>query len=384
MNALFLAFAWLRWTPVRTGVFIIVGAVILAVPMVTRLVLADAQTSLGSRALQTPLVLGPRGSQLDLAMSALYFSDSNPPSITRADEDAIWESGLGLPIPLHTAFRASGFPVVGTSLDYFDFRGLQVVAGRKFAVLGEVVLGAEVAKALGLKIGDKLLSSADNLFDLDGSYPLEMTVVGILAATGSSDDEATFTDVKTAWVIEGIGHGHDDVVLSGSVDDQAALASVREFQVITNENIDSFHFHGEPESYPLSAIIVVPNDLKSSTLLRGRYLDATNPVQIIVPKDVIQALIARIFRIATLVDAVAALAGLSALVAMALALYLSWSLRSAEMGLAKKIGAGRWTILRIALSEVAILVLCSSIAALSIAMLFHSSSKLFVQQFITL
>lgn len=380
MNALFLAWAWLKWTPVRTGILILVGAVILAVPIVTRVILADAQATLTSRASQTPLVLGPRGSQLDLAMASLYFADGNAPSITKADEEAIWDSGLGLPIPLHTAYEASGFPIVGTSLDYLDFREATIAVGRPFAVLGEVIVGSTVAASLGLEPGDAILSSAESLFDLDGSYPLQMTVTGVLSPKGTVDDEAIFTDVKTTWVIAGIGHGHDDVLTSAMAEDQAALAGIKQFQVITAENLDSFHFHGDPASYPLSSVIVLPNDQRSSTIIKGRYLDREGPTQLIVPEDVIQSLVDRIFQVAAIVDAVAALAGLSALSAMGLALYLSWSLRSQELALATKIGAGRWTVFGIALSEVAILLLCSTVLALVVALLFQSNSSFFLRQ----
>jgi putative ABC transport system permease protein len=68
---------------------------------------------------------------------------------------------------------------VGTTLDYFDFRGLKVVEGRNLAVLGDCVLGARVAENLRLKPGDSLLSSPETLFDLAGVYPLKMKVVGV-------------------------------------------------------------------------------------------------------------------------------------------------------------------------------------------------------------
>jgi hypothetical protein len=91
-----------------------------------------------------------------------------------AEVEALWDSGLATPIPLNTAFETSGFRIVGTSLDYFDFRKLTVAEGRGLAVLGEAVVGATVARDLDLGSGDTLVSSPQNLFDLDGVYPLEM------------------------------------------------------------------------------------------------------------------------------------------------------------------------------------------------------------------
>ena len=73
-----------------------------------------------------------------------------------------------------------------------------------------------------------------------------------------------------------------------------ANAAITEFQRITPDNIDSFHFHGAAEDYPLSAVLVVPNDTRSGTILRGRYLDPENPVQIAVPAEIVAGLVDRI------------------------------------------------------------------------------------------
>lgn len=358
MNALFLAFAHLRFTWVRSLVVVLVGAMILAVPLVSQTILQGGEETLTRRADATPLVLGARGSQLDLVMNAVYFSEDRADLVTMAASEAIWDSGLAVSIPLHNAFQASGARIVGTSLDYFDFRGLDYTSGRPFAVLGEAVLGAKVAARLGIGPGDVIVSSPENLFDLDGVYPLEMSVVGVLAPTASPDDEAVFVDVKTAWVIAGIGHGHDDVISAEDASDDDAVraaASVVEFTRITPENIDSFHFHGALEDYPLSAVLVAPYDQRSSTILRGRYLDPENPVQLVSPSEVVGGLVDRIFRIKALLDAVTLIIGVAALSAIGLALYLGWRMRAPEMATARRIGAGRSVILRLAVAEIALL-----------------------------
>ncbi|WP_371260082.1 ABC transporter permease [Loktanella sp. DSM 29012] len=291
-------------------------------------------------------------------MNALYFSDDRANPVTMADADAIWDSGLGLPIPLNTAFETNGARIIGTSVEYFEFRGLNVAQGRQIALLGEAVLGASVAERLGLVPGDTVVSAPQNLFDLDGVYPLELNIVGVLAPTGTPDDEAVFVDIKTSWVIAGIGHGHDGVLAEGATsDDIVANAAIVEFNRITDDNIDSFHFHGDPADYPVSAVVLVPNDARAATMLRGRYLDADNPVQIIVPRDVIGELVGRIFRIKSLLDAVTLIVGGAALAAVGLAIFLSYRLRAREMQTAFKIGARKSMILQLIGAET-ILILC--------------------------
>ncbi|WP_170422311.1 ABC transporter permease [Ruegeria arenilitoris] len=366
MNALYLAFAYLRFHWARSLVLVVVAALILFVPVATQILLSTSQTALVARGEATPLLLGSRGSQLDLTMAALYFSDERPDPISMGEVEAIWDSGLAIPIPVHTAFSSGGFRIVGTTLDYFDFRDLMFSEGRGLSVLGDAVIGANVAQALGKGVGDTLVSSPENLFDLDGAYPLEMPIVGVLAPTNTPDDQAIFVDIKTAWVIQGIGHGHEDVVTAADIASGAETlsnASVVQFQRITPENIDSFHFHGAQDDFPATAVIVVPADTRAATILKGRYLDGENLSQLIEPAGVIQGLVDRIFRIKSLLDVVTAIIAVAALAAVGLAVFLSYRLRAREIATAVKLGARRGMVLRLLAAETVTLLLISGCIA---------------------
>ncbi len=366
MNALYLAFAYLRYHWARSLVLTLVTALILFVPAATQILLSTSERALVARGDATPLLLGSRGSQLDLTMAALYFSEESPPPVPMREVEAVWDSGLAIPIPVHTAFASGGFRIVGTTLDYFDFRALELTNGRGLSFLGEAVIGATVAETLGKGVGDTLVSSPENLFDLDGVYPLEMPIVGVLAPTNSADDQAIFVDIKTAWVIQGIGHGHEDVVTAAEVaagTDAIANAAVVQYQRITDENIDSFHFHGAQDDFPTTAVIVVPNDTRASTILKGRYLDAKGPTQLIAPASVVQGLVDRIFRIKSLLDAVTVIIAVAALAAIGLAIFLSYRLRAREITTAVKLGAQRGMVMRLLSAETFTLLLGSMLIA---------------------
>ncbi|MEM1150232.1 MAG: ABC transporter permease [Pseudomonadota bacterium] len=368
MNALYLAFAYMRYHSGRSAVLVLVAALILFVPIATQILLSTSEKALVARGDTTPLLLGSRGSQLDLTMAALYFSDERPDPLAMREVEAIWDTGLAIPIPLHTAFSSSGFRIVGTSLDYFDFRALELANGRGLSLLGDAVVGANVAGTLGKGVGDTLVSSPENLFDLDGVYPLEMPIVGVLEGTNTPDDDAIFVDIKTAWVIQGIGHGHEDVVTAAEVAaGTAAIASaaVVQYQRITPDNIDTFHFHGAQDDFPTSAVVVVPNDTRASTILKGRYLDTENPAQLVEPSSVIQGLVDRIFRIKSLLDVVTAIIAVAAFAAIGLAVFLSYRLRAREITTAVKLGARRGMVLRLLAAETfTLLFLSACIAAL--------------------
>jgi len=356
IDTLRLALAYIRFHAVKSAVLVVTLAAILAVPFGVSRLMTAAEESLLARAEATPFLIGARGSRLDLAMSALYFSDDVPEPTTMAAADAVWNSDLAAAIPLHLGFSARGLPIVGTTLDYFDFRDLGVARGRGLALLGEAVLGADAAQRLGLGPGSRLVSSPDNLFDLSGAYPLAMTVVGVLAPSGTADDRAVFVDLKTAWVIAGVGHGHDDVVPATAeltAADATLLAdpAIVEFTEITPDNIDSFHFHGEPGSFPISAVIALPYDARAGAILQGRYLEPDRNDQIAVPREVIAGLLAQLLRIKSLIDAVVVTVGAAALLAVGLAVYLSLQLRRPEMATAFKLGGRRALIARLVAVE---------------------------------
>ncbi|MDJ0992480.1 MAG: ABC transporter permease [Dinoroseobacter sp.] len=381
MNAAFLAFAYLRYHWARSLILVLVLALILTVPFATRTLLAESEASLTTRADTTPLLLGRRGSALDLTMAALYFSDERPDALPMGEVESIWDSGLATPIPLNTAFETNGFRIVGTSLDYFNFRHLSVAQGRGLALLGEAVVGASVARDLNLNVGDPLVSAPQNLFDLDGVYPLEMPVVGILAPTNTPDDDAVFVDIKTTWIISGIGHGHEDVVTSADLSegaDVSAAASIVQFQRITPENIDSFHFHGDTDEYPVSAAIVVPPDTRSATILEGRYLDPDGTSQLVQPAKVIQGLVDRIFRIRTVLDAVTGIIALAAFAALGLAIFLSFRLRAREVETAIKLGARRGMVLQLLAAETVMILCMSLIIAGAVALVVRRNADVWV------
>lgn len=368
MNALFLAFAYLRYHWARSLVLVLVAALIMFVPVATQILLSTSERALVARGNTTPLILGSRGSQLDLTMAALYFSEERPVPMPMREVETIWDSNLAVPIPVHTAFSSGGFRIVGTTLDYFDFRDLAVSDGRGLSLLGDALVGADVAETLGKAVGDTLVSAPENLFDLDGVYPLEMPIVGVLERTNTPDDAAVFVDLKTAWVIQGIGHGHEDVVTAAEVAaGSAALASaaVVQYQRITPENLETFHFHGSQDGYPVSAAIIVPNDTRSGTILKGRYLDAENPAQLVEPASVIQGLVDRIFRIKSLLDVVTLIIAAAAVAAIGLAVFLSYRLRAGELSTAVKLGARRGMVLRLLAAEtVALMLVSGGIAAI--------------------
>ncbi len=389
INSLYIAWRYLVFNKVRTATLVACITLIAFLPMALQLILEESQQLLQSRANSTPLLLGARGSALDLVMNSLYFDDEVPEIISMQAADEITDTGLAYAIPLYIRFQARNKPIVGTSIDYFDFRNLQIAQGRMLAVLGESVIGAVVAEEYGLAPGDSIVSSPDTLFDLAGAYPLKMTVAGILERSHTPDDQAVFVDLKTAWVIEGLGHGHEDlsrtrdssVILNRSEDSVTANAKLFQYTEITEENMEGFHFHGDASIYPLTALLVVPNDAKAATLLRGRYLE-NQQYHIVRPTEVIQGLMENIFRIKRVIDAVIAIVGLATVLAITLVFALSVRLRQRELTTIFKLGCSRMTAVKLIAAEIVIIVLAAGIICAGLLHIVDANAETLVRMFI--
>ena len=371
-DVLYLAWRYLVFHRLKTGILVTSIMLIVYLPTGLNAVIEQSAEHLTARAEQTPLLVGAKGSPLELALNSLYFSTDHPELIGYAEAISVMDSGLANAIPLYVRFRSRSHPIVGTSLDYFGFRDLNFASGRPMAVLGECVLGAAVAESLGVQPGDSVISSTDTVFDLAGVYPLKMKVAGVLERAFTPDDDAIFVDVKTAWVIEGLGHGHQDLarpeaaprVLSRSEENIVANASVVQYNEITEENLDSFHFHGDLASYPLTAVLAVPRDDKSGVILRGRYTNDNARSQIVRPLLVIEELLDTVLTIQQFILAAVIIVGLATVATAALVFMLSLKLRRREIDTMHKIGGSRLRVASMLLAEVVIvIVLSSSLAA---------------------
>ncbi len=333
-------------------------------PIAMQILLSQFNQKIVARADQTPAVVGARGSSLDLTLNAIHFKSGSAEPIKYAQVADLRERGAARAIPIHAVFTAQNYSVVGTTLEYFEFRDLTLARGTSFAMLGECVIGSKLAGSLQIDVGDYIISDRDNVLNLAGQAPLRLNVVGVLNESRSPDDFAVFVDVKTAWVIQGLGHGHQDLsdeddqggkVLSRTEDKIVASAAVESYIAITPENMESFHFHGDTAEFPITSIIAIADDEKSETILEGKYSDDPT-LQFTKPSDDVRELMSLVFRVKRFFDANAILIAISTAMLLLLVLMLSLRLRAREMETMFKLGCSRGRILQLQLAEILIIV----------------------------
>jgi putative ABC transport system permease protein len=230
------------------------------------------------------------------------------------------------------------------------------------------------------------------VFDIAGVYPLKMTITGVLEPSGSADDDAIFVDYKTSWVIQGLGHGHQDLVkptaAAGILNRKEGLvtanASVVQYAEITPANISEFHFHGDTGDFPLHSVIVAPPDDKSGALLRGRYQDNERGLQMIVPSSVLNDLLDTVFTVQNYVILGLAILSLATIAVITLVFLLSQQLRKGEFRTLSRIGASKAYIATLIASEIGFVFIGSLMLASGLTLVVRQYALQILQSFLSL
>ena len=159
------------------------------------------------------LVIGAKGSPLQLILSSLYHLDAPTGNMPVSEAKAflnpkhpIFKSA----IPLSLGDSHRGYRIVGTNTGFIDLYAAKFADGKLFEENMEVVVGATVAKNLNLKLADEFKSSHgliedENLVHEDAA---PFKVVGILEKTGSVIDQLIVTKTQSIWAVHD-EHSHE-------------------------------------------------------------------------------------------------------------------------------------------------------------------------------
>ncbi|MBU6220371.1 MAG: FtsX-like permease family protein [Bacteroidetes bacterium] len=217
------------------------------------------------------LVIGAKGSPLQLILSSLYHLDAPTGNMPVSEAKAflnpkhpIFKSA----IPLSLGDSHRGYRIVGTNTGFIDLYAAKFADGKLFEENMEVVVGATVAKNLNIKIADEFKSSHgliedENLVHEDAA---PFKVVGILEKTGSVIDQLIVTKTQSIWAVH---DEHDHEAEESAEHDEAAH---------DHEHEEAEHEHDEAEhseDLPLTSY----GDKSITSLLvkfKGRNIQALN------------------------------------------------------------------------------------------------------------
>lgn len=150
------------------------------------------------------VVVGAKGSPLQLLLSAVYQIDAPTGNISLAIKDSLNQHPLvKLAIPLAYGDSYQGYRLVGTDSAYFTHFKTQLATGKMWQQAGEVVLGADIARELQLQLGQQFKSAHGLVQNDEALHNHPYTVVGILQPTGGVVDKLLLTSIESFW------HAHE-------------------------------------------------------------------------------------------------------------------------------------------------------------------------------
>ncbi len=158
------------------------------------------------------LVVGAKGSPLQLILSSVYHMDDPTGNITQKEARFITRHPLvkrAIPLAYGDNFR--GFRIVGTNHEYAALYQLELLEGKLWKDDMEVCIGAAIALQFGLKTGDTIQGShgSDENEEAHGTY----RVCGIFKPSGTVPDQLLLTNISSVWQVHEThadGHTHHD------------------------------------------------------------------------------------------------------------------------------------------------------------------------------
>ena len=158
------------------------------------------------------MVVGAKGSPLQLILSAVYHIDSPTGNISVEDAEKIKNNRMvGSSIDLLYGDNYRGYRIVGTEQKFLDLYNAKIKEGKKWNEPFEVVVGSKIYSKFNIKIDDELVSShglretgelhTDRLFK----------VVGLLEPSNSVIDQLIVTSPQSIWDLhDDHDHGGED------------------------------------------------------------------------------------------------------------------------------------------------------------------------------
>ena len=337
MNVVVLALSYLRARPLAAFLNVLLIALGVATIGFVMIVNAEIGARIDRDARGVDLVVGAKGSPMQLILAGIFQLDAPSGNIPLAAAETLARDPLVrrvIPLALGDSFR--GFRIVGCTPDYIALHGGRYAAGRPWSGPMQTVLGATVAAATGLRVGDRF-AGAHGLAEGGAVHEAAAyTVAGVLAPTGSVVDRVVLVDLESVWLVhEAPRAAH----AAASEDDH-----VREVTVLLVQYAS-----------PLAAVSL------------PRRINAETPMQAASPA----AESARLFRMigvgADVVRAFGVVVLVTAALSLFVALYHALTERAYDIAVLRTLGAGRATIASMLLVEALLLALLGGLLGLALA-----------------
>jgi putative ABC transport system permease protein len=323
------------------------------------------------------LIVGAKGSPLELVLSTVYYLGKPPATMPYTVYDELvngtdFSSDVEIAIPLCLGDNFKGFRVIGTipdmfdRLEYLDGRKYEFARGRNFRSDApfEAVIGATAARKTGLTVGEKFKPVHGSAAER-GEEHSPFDVVGVLAQTGTPNDRAIFVNM------EGFYHLH---TASAEDADQGGAAALGEAKTEAKAGGEKKEAHGSggdahaahdrdeipDEKKRVTAVLVGinPNMIATRRVALPKFMAKVLEVQAVAPSEQIDRLLVGIVgNIQLILLILAVMIVVVAGIGIMVSIYNSMSDRRHEIAVIRALGARRATVMVVVLLESILLAL---------------------------
>ena len=200
MNLFKLSWKYLTFRPLSTGLNVFLLALGLAIITVLLLIQDQFEKKMNQDALGIDLVVGAKGSPLQIILAGVYHIDFPTGNIPMDEAQKLSRNRLVKNIiPMALGDNYQGFRIVGTNHDYPGLYEAKLQSGQIWAKPFEVVLGADVAVKSGYKVGDEFLGSHGISVGSHEHDAIKFKVAGVLERNGNVLDRLILTSVESIW-----------------------------------------------------------------------------------------------------------------------------------------------------------------------------------------
>lgn len=198
-----LAFRW-----VSSLLSLLLIALSVALLWLVREIQQQSEVKLKKNLAGIDLVVGAKGSPLQLILSSLYHIDAPTGNIPYSEAERLARHPMvKTSVPLAYGDYCGPYRIVGTSYSYPELYNARLAEGKLWAQPMEACLGADAATKSGLKTGDTFKGQHGDP-DSDEQHG-EYRVSGVFERTGTVIDQLILCSVSSVWQVhEEPGHEH--------------------------------------------------------------------------------------------------------------------------------------------------------------------------------
>lgn len=210
MNLFNISFAYFRANKLSSYLNVIIFALGFSLIMVSSSIESQINNKLKNDLNQIDLVLGAKGSKLQLALATVWHLDIPNQNIKYQDYQKIKKNrNIKKSLPIALGDNYKNYRIIGTHSNYLSFFNMKLAAGENWHEPMQAVIGSEIAAKLKLQIGDNFVSNHGITHSAHNHDQDIFTISGILAKQGNIRDNLIFTDLKSIWQLHD-GHQHHE------------------------------------------------------------------------------------------------------------------------------------------------------------------------------